>query len=92
MKYTFIAGAAVGYVLGTRAGRERFEQLKRWSRQVSENPSVQDATERLRLKGGEVAEAAKGKAGSIASSAKDRVPQQHGQEAEEAEEPSVRPG
>ncbi len=27
MKLRFLAGAAVGYVLGTRAGRERYEQI-----------------------------------------------------------------
>lgn len=37
----FAAGAAVGYVLGSRAGRERYEQIKRWSRRVADNPAVQ---------------------------------------------------
>ena len=27
----FVAGAAVGYVLGTRAGRARYDQIKRLS-------------------------------------------------------------
>ncbi|MFD0686694.1 YtxH domain-containing protein [Actinomadura fibrosa] len=76
MKYTFIAGAAIGYVLGTRAGRERYEQLKRLSRQVSENPKVQEVTGTLQAKGGEFAEVAKEKAGSLTASAKDRVPEQ----------------
>ncbi len=39
----FIAGAAVGYVLGSRAGRERYEQIKRWSSRVADNPAVQAA-------------------------------------------------
>lgn len=34
-------GLAIGYVLGSRAGRERYEQIKRWTRAVSDNPSVQ---------------------------------------------------
>lgn len=37
----FVAGAAVGYVLGSRAGRERYEQIKRWSQRVGDNPAVQ---------------------------------------------------
>ncbi len=37
----FAAGIAVGYVLGSRAGRERYEQIKRWSRRVADNPAVQ---------------------------------------------------
>ncbi|WP_067461892.1 YtxH domain-containing protein [Actinomadura macra] len=94
MKYTFIAGAAIGYVLGTRAGRERYEQLKQWSRQVSENPNVQEATEKLRAKGTEVAGVARDKAGSLSSAAKEKVPQQvqgHSEKAD-AEQPPVYPG
>ncbi|MFI5757050.1 YtxH domain-containing protein [Streptomyces sp. NPDC051569] len=47
MRYrlTFIAGVACGYVLGTRAGRERYEQLKKSARQVSQNPAVRNAAE-----------------------------------------------
>ena len=39
----FVAGIGVGYVLGSRAGRERYEQIKRWSRRVADNPAVQGA-------------------------------------------------
>ncbi|MDX3849450.1 YtxH domain-containing protein [Streptomyces sp. AK02-01A] len=47
MRYrlTFIAGLACGYVLGTRAGRERYEQLKKSARQLSQNPAVRNAAE-----------------------------------------------
>ncbi|MGW7051257.1 YtxH domain-containing protein [Streptomyces sp. NPDC054887] len=47
MRYrlTFIAGLALGYVLGTRAGRERYEQLKKSARQVAQNPAVRNAAE-----------------------------------------------
>lgn len=41
-KLTFLVGLAVGYVLGTRAGRERYEQIKRSARRVADNPSVQE--------------------------------------------------
>ncbi|MFC5750120.1 YtxH domain-containing protein [Actinomadura rugatobispora] len=70
MKYrlTFMAGAALGYVLGTRAGRERYEQIVQASRRFNENPKVQEAAEKLRTKGGE-----------IAGAAKERVPEQIGQ-------------
>ncbi|MBT2398740.1 YtxH domain-containing protein [Streptomyces sp. ISL-100] len=44
-KLTFIAGLALGYVLGTRAGRERYEQLKKSARQVAQNPAVRNAAE-----------------------------------------------
>ncbi|MEU3302319.1 MULTISPECIES: YtxH domain-containing protein [unclassified Streptomyces] len=47
MRYrlTFIAGLALGYVLGTRAGRERYEQLKKSAREFSQNPAVRNAAE-----------------------------------------------
>jgi hypothetical protein len=57
MKYrtTFITGAAVGYLLGTRAGRERYEQIRRLSRRVAENPTVQEVAGVLRAQAGAVA-------------------------------------
>ncbi|MEW2623558.1 YtxH domain-containing protein [Streptomyces sp. NPDC048106] len=47
MRYrlTFIAGLALGYVLGTRAGRERYEQLKKSARQFAQNPAVRNTAE-----------------------------------------------
>ncbi|MET9829424.1 YtxH domain-containing protein [Streptomyces sp. NPDC006385] len=47
MRYrlTFVIGLAVGYVLGTRAGRERYEQLKKSARQVAQNPAVRNTAE-----------------------------------------------
>ncbi|MFF0787754.1 YtxH domain-containing protein [Streptomyces spiralis] len=47
MRYrlVFIAGLAVGYVLGTRAGRERYEQLRKSARQVAQNPAVRNTVE-----------------------------------------------
>jgi membrane protein DedA with SNARE-associated domain len=33
-------GAAVGYVLGARAGRERYEQIKRWAAAARKHPAV----------------------------------------------------
>ncbi|MEE1802712.1 YtxH domain-containing protein [Streptomyces sp. NPDC101062] len=57
MRYrlTFIAGLACGYVLGTRAGRERYEQIKKSARQVSQNPAVRNAAESAAQTGREVA-------------------------------------
>ncbi|MFJ3229883.1 YtxH domain-containing protein [Streptomyces sp. NPDC086787] len=47
MRYrlTFVIGLALGYVLGTRAGRERYEQLKKSARQVAQNPAVRNTAE-----------------------------------------------
>jgi hypothetical protein len=45
MRYrvTFIAGLAAGFVVGTRAGRERYEQMKRLARRAADSPAVQQA-------------------------------------------------
>jgi hypothetical protein len=42
-KLTFLAGAAVGYVLGSRAGREKYEELVATARKILDSPSVQEA-------------------------------------------------
>ncbi|GIH92220.1 hypothetical protein Psi01_28500 [Planobispora siamensis] len=45
MRYRLVfgVGVAVGYVLGSRAGRERYEQIKRVTQRVTDNPAVQEA-------------------------------------------------
>lgn len=40
-KIGFVLGAAVGYVLGTRAGRERYEQIKRGAKKLWGSAPVQ---------------------------------------------------
>jgi hypothetical protein len=42
-KLTFVTGFAVGYTLGAKAGRERYEQISRVLSGLSENPAVQSA-------------------------------------------------
>jgi hypothetical protein len=39
----FITGVGVGYVLGTRAGREKFDRMVAQARKVWESPTVQEA-------------------------------------------------
>ena len=41
-KITLLTGAAVGYVLGTRAGRERYDAMKRQAESLWRNPKVQE--------------------------------------------------
>jgi hypothetical protein len=36
-----VAGIAIGYVLGTRAGRERYEELMDQARRIADRPEVQ---------------------------------------------------
>lgn len=42
-KLWFLGGLAAGFVLGARAGRERFDQLAQTVRKVKDDPVVQDA-------------------------------------------------
>jgi len=44
-KWLFVAGAGVGYVLGTRAGRERYERMRAQAREFLDKPKVKEATE-----------------------------------------------
>ncbi|MFD4786784.1 YtxH domain-containing protein [Streptomyces sp. NPDC058459] len=47
MRYrlTFVAGLAVGYVLGARAGQQRYEQIKKAVRGIAQNPAVRNSAE-----------------------------------------------
>lgn len=42
-RLTLAIGFAFGYVLGSKAGRQRYEQIMRTARKVREHPSVQGA-------------------------------------------------
>ncbi|MER6612353.1 YtxH domain-containing protein [Streptomyces xantholiticus] len=71
-KLTFVAGLAIGFVLGTRAGRERYEQLKKSARQISQNPAVRNVAESAAMSGREAA----GKAyHAVSDKVGDRVPE-----------------
>jgi hypothetical protein len=43
-KIWFLGGLAAGFVLGARAGREKYEELVVQAKKVMENPTVQEAT------------------------------------------------
>ena len=40
-KLAFVFGAAVGYVIGTRAGRQKYDKLKSQAKDLWEDPRVQ---------------------------------------------------
>lgn len=42
-KLMFIGGLAAGFVLGSRAGREKYEEIAANARKVWEHPTVQEA-------------------------------------------------
>ncbi|MCP2310494.1 hypothetical protein FHR36_003627 [Kitasatospora paracochleata] len=68
---TLIVGVGIGYVLGARAGRQRYEQIAAAARQLKENPKVQDAAGKARQQAGAVAGRA---AGAVADRVGDRLP------------------
>lgn len=45
-KTGMIIGFGVGYVLGTKAGRERYEELRQSWQELTGNPRFQEAVER----------------------------------------------
>lgn len=54
-KFSFVLGAGVGYLLGTRAGRQQFEKIKSASKTVWQDPRVQQGVQKVESKVGEVA-------------------------------------
>jgi hypothetical protein len=46
-KIIFVVGLATGYVLGTRAGRERYEQIKAGAEKVWNTPAVQSGVDKV---------------------------------------------
>ncbi|GAA0265426.1 hypothetical protein [Cryptosporangium japonicum] len=58
-KLLFLTGVGIGYVLGTKAGRERYEQIRRTAAKVKENPTVQEATGVLQAQAGSLVSTAK---------------------------------
>ena len=65
-KIPLLIAAGVGYVLGARAGRGRYEQIKAGAHKLADDPRVQAAKDRA-------TDAAKEKAGEMAHAAADKV-------------------
>jgi hypothetical protein len=55
----FLTGVGVGYVLGARAGRQRYEQLVRAGRKLKENSTIQETAGILQAQAGELITTAK---------------------------------
>jgi histidinol-phosphate/aromatic aminotransferase/cobyric acid decarboxylase-like protein len=72
-KMWFVAGLAVGYVFGARAGRETYEQIVRTARQMWENPTVQEAAGVAREQTSRLVDTAKGKVNEKVGRGTDKV-------------------
>ena len=57
----FAAGFAAGYVLGSKAGRERYEQIAEAARRMRGTPAVQQAQQKAKDMVGTGVETAKAK-------------------------------
>jgi hypothetical protein len=60
-KFTFIAGFAVGFIAGARAGRERYEQLVKLAATAADNPAAQQAAAAVQAKATDAARMAREK-------------------------------
>ncbi len=99
----FLAGLAVGFVAGARAGRERYEQMVKMARKTAENPTVQKATRAAGAKAADLGKAAKDKTAErmpkLTETAKssatkvrgqlDRIPGRHAADQPESENATV---
>ena len=70
----FFVGLAIGFVLGARAGRERYEQIVKYSQQVAGSPAVQKVTQTVTTKTTEYTKTAMSKAPDFAKTAGAQVP------------------
>ena len=101
-RFTFLAGFAVGFIAGARAGRERYEQMVKLARKATENPTVQQATRTAGAKATELTKAAGQKAAqtmpkiadtakSSASMVRDRIPRRSSDDGDNAAANGDRP-
>jgi hypothetical protein len=81
MRYrvAFLGGLAAGFVLGARAGRERYEQIKGVARRVADSPGAQQAAGAFQAQATGLAKTARQK---VTDGLQDRVPKIAGAAAE----------
>jgi hypothetical protein len=65
-KLMFLGAGAIGYVLGAKAGRERYDQIAQQAQKLRNNPKVQD-------KMGEAKHVAKDAAGNAVSKVREKA-------------------
>jgi hypothetical protein len=80
-RISFLAGLATGFVLGARAGRERYDQLVKAAKTVAEHPAVQQAAGAVQAQaaglaataGTKISDEVRSRVTPLAKSAKDKV-------------------
>jgi hypothetical protein len=89
-RISFLAGVATGFVIGARAGRERYDQLVKAAKTIAEHPAVQQAAGAVQAQaaglaataGTKISDEVRNRVQPLAKTAKDkvseRVPGHHG--------------
>lgn len=94
-KLTLLIALGAGYVLGARAGRERYEQIADGARRFAGNPKVQAAADKAQETVAQqapvVASAVKDKATSAATAVQDKVNDTFGHDGGHDDDVSARP-
>lgn len=72
-KLLFIVGAGIGYILGAKAGRERYDQISKQAEKVWSNPKVQSTVEDVKAQAPKAAASVAESAKDIAGQAKAKV-------------------
>jgi hypothetical protein len=80
-------GLAAGYVLGTRAGRERYQQLTASAKRLADDPSVQRLQAELNALFGSARQGAADEAGTTVQ----RVADQAADQAQQARQRTTQP-
>ena len=82
----FAAGVAVGFVAGSRAGRERYDQIVKYTRKAIQSPPARRASQAVSGKATELSKSATAKAASLTKSAASRAPKAAGSVARKAKD------
>ncbi|MFD4643253.1 hypothetical protein ACFWN2_38510 [Lentzea sp. NPDC058436] len=75
-----LVGAAIGYVLGAKAGRARYDQIVRLWNRFTANPTVRKTAAQAKDKAFEAAVHAKDLAADAAEKAAEKAPWRHQEE------------
>jgi hypothetical protein len=67
-KLSFLAGFGAGYVLGARAGRERYEQIRRGWQNAKDDPRLQSLAGMAQARADDALSTVKARMGSDAPS------------------------
>lgn len=77
-RISFLAGLGTGFVLGARAGREKYDQITKAARAVADHPAFQQAAGVVQAQassaGSKLGDSVKERGSQLAGAAKDKVP------------------